>query len=302
MAQSSRSIPRERLELCARRDQAAAQRQEQDLLALTLLALTATAGHLVPPMADEALKPPWRASVLTLFPELFPGPLGASVLGRGLKQGLWDLETVDIRDFSDNRYGSVDAPPAGGGAGLVMRADILAAALDSVPKCHRPVLCLTPRGRPFDQARAASLAREPGVIALCGRFEGIDDRLIEARGIEEVSIGDFVLAGGEIGAMALIEACVRLLPGLLGSPHSLGEESFASGDGPDAGVLLEYPQYAKPRVFEGRPIPDVLLSGDHKKIAEWRRAQAEETTRTRRPDLWERHQASGPIRREKNKD
>lgn len=237
----------------------------------------------------------WRATVLTLFPELFPGPLDASVLGRGRADGVWALDTVNIRDFSDNKYGSVDDTPAGGGAGLVMRADILAAAVDSVDRNGRPLICLTPRGAPLTQARARALAAGPGLIALCGRFEGIDERLFEARGIEEISIGDFVLAGGEIPAMALIEACVRLLPGVLGSPSSLGEESFEGG-------LLEYPQYTRPREFEGRAIPDVLLSGDHKKIAEWRRKMAEDITRARRPDLFERFSSDGPIRREKNKE
>ncbi len=237
----------------------------------------------------------WQATVLTLYPELFPGPLGASILGRSASEGLWGLDTVNIRDFSDNKYGSVDAPPAGGGAGLVMRADILAAAIDSVPRNDRPLLCLSPRGKPFDQARARELSHGPGLIALCGRFEGLDERIFEARAVEEVSIGDFVLAGGEIPAMALIEACVRLIPGVLGSASSLGEESFEGG-------LLEYPQYARPREFEGRAIPDVLLSGDHQKIAEWRRKKAEEITRTRRPDLQERFSPDGPIRHGNNKE
>lgn len=237
----------------------------------------------------------WRATIITLYPELFPGPLGASVLGRGLAEGAWALETINLRDFSDNRYGSVDDTPAGGGAGLVLRADILAAAIDSVPDGGRPILALTPRGAPLSQSRAATLSQGPGLIALCGRFEGYDERIFAARAVEEVSIGDFVLAGGEIGAMALIEACARLLPGVLGSASSLGEESFEGG-------LLEYPQYTRPREFEGRAIPDVLLSGDHKKIAEWRDEQRKEITRTRRPDLWERFKNDGPIRRDKNKE
>ena len=237
----------------------------------------------------------WRATVLTLFPELFPGPLDASVLGRGRAEGAWALDTVNIRDFSDNRYGSVDDTPAGGGAGLVMRADILAAAIDSVERAGRPLIALTPRGAPFTQERARTLSDGPGLIALCGRFEGVDERLFEARDIEEVSIGDFVLAGGEIAAMALIEACVRLLPGVLGSPSSLGEESFDGG-------LLEYPQYTRPREFEGRAVPDVLLSGDHQKIADWRDEKRREITRARRPDLFARFQADGPIRRGKNKE
>jgi len=239
----------------------------------------------------------WQATVFTLFPGLFPGPLDASVLGRARGDGLWSLQTVNIRDFSDNPYGSVDDTPAGGGAGLVMRADILAAAIDSVPRNDRPLVYLSPRGRRFEQGRARTLVAGPGVMALCGRFEGIDERLIAGRGIEEVSFGDFVLAGGEVAAMALIEACVRLIPGVLGSPLSLGEESFSPGDGGARGSRLEYPQYTRPRLFEGREIPPVLLSGDHKKIARWRREQAEEITRARRPDLI----ASGPIRRD-NKD
>ena len=220
----------------------------------------------------------WNASILTLYPELFPGPLDASVLGRARSEGLWSLETVNIRDFSDNKYGSVDDTPAGGGAGLVMRADIVSAAIDSVERADRPVLALSPRGKPFDQARARALAAGPGIVALCGRFEGFDERIFAARDVEEVSIGDFVLAGGEVAAMAMIEACLRLIPAVLGSPSSLGEESFEGG-------LLEYPQYTRPREFEGHAIPEVLLSGDHKKIAQWRRQEATKITRTRRPDL-----------------
>ncbi len=231
----------------------------------------------------------WRATVITLYPELFPGPLAASVVGRGVGEGLWSLDSVNIRDFSNNPYGSVDDTPAGGGSGLVMRADILAAALDSVPQEGRPRLCLTPRGAPFTQAHARHLSRGPGLIALCGRFEGIDERIFAARDVEEVSIGDFVMAGGEIAAMALIEACVRLIPGVLGSASSTEEESFEGG-------LLEYPQYTRPRDFEGRVIPDVLLSGDHQKIAEWRLKKRQEITRARRPDLWKRFLADGPIR------
>lgn len=242
-----------------------------------------------------SLAPMWTATVLTLYPELFPGPLDASVLGRARGAGLWALDTVNIRAFSDNAYGSVDDTPAGGGAGLVMRADILARALDSVPAAGRPAICLSPRGAPLTQARVRALSEGPGLIALCGRFEGVDQRLIEARNIEEISIGDFVLAGGEIAAMALIEACVRLIPGVLGSASSLGEESFEAG-------LLEYPQYTRPREFEGLEIPAVLMSGDHKKIADWRRKKAEETTRARRPDLFGRYLENGPIRRGKNKD
>lgn len=241
----------------------------------------------------------FSASVLTLFPEIFPGPLDASVLGRARAQGLWSLETVNIRDFSDNKYGSVDDTPAGGGAGLVMRADILAAAIDSVPRNDRPLLCLTPRGAPFTQARARALSQGPGLIALCGRFEGVDQRLFGARDVEEVSIGDFVLAGGEIAAMAMIEACVRLIPEVLGCASSVEEESFEGG-------LLEYPQFTRPREFEGRAIPDVLLSGDHQKIADWREEKRKEITRARRPDLWDAYKskarAGGPIRRDNNKE
>lgn len=235
----------------------------------------------------------WRATVLTLFPDLFPGPLDASILGRARGEGLWDLETVDIRDFSDNPYRSVDDTPAGGGAGLVMRADILAAAIDSVPRNDRPLISLSPKGRPLDQARVRALASGPGAVLIAGRFEGIDERLFEARQIEEISLGDFVLAGGEVAAMALIEACVRLLPGVLGSAFSLAEESFETG-------LLEYPQYTRPKVFEGIEIPPVLVSGDHRKVAAWRREKAEELTRTRRPDLWKRFCENGPLRRDKN--
>ncbi len=227
-------------------------------------------------------RPMWRATVLTLYSELFPGPLDASVLGRARGEGLWSLEAADIRRFSDNAYGSVDDAPAGGGAGLVMRADILAAALDSVDPQGRPVLALAPRGAPLGQSRVKALAAGPGLIALCGRFEGLDQRLIEARKIEEISIGDFVLAGGEIAAMALIEACVRLLPGVLGRASSLTEESFEGG-------LLEYPHYTRPRVFEGLEIPAVLTSGDHKRIADWRFEQAKLITQARRPDLWAKY-------------
>ena len=242
----------------------------------------------------------WRASIMTLYPELFPGPLEASVLGRAAGEGLWGLDTLNIRDFTDNAYGSIDDKPAGGGAGLVMRADILAAAFDAIERNDRPAIYLSPRGKPFNQRHAAKLSDGPGLIALCGRFEGVDARFLEARDVEEVSIGDFVLAGGEIAAMAMIEACVRLIPGVLGSAQSLGEESFSLGDGDYGEGLLEYPQYTKPRDFEGRQIPDVLLSGDHQKIADWRRDQAEAITRARRPDLWQRYQESGPIRRDKN--
>ncbi|MBI1391204.1 MAG: tRNA (guanosine(37)-N1)-methyltransferase TrmD [Alphaproteobacteria bacterium] len=245
----------------------------------------------------------WRATILTLFPELFPGPLGASVLGRGLGQGLWRLDTVDIRDFADNPYRNVDDTPAGGGAGLVMRADILAAAIDSVDDQTRPRIALSARGRPFRQEVARRLADGAGAILVCGRFEGIDQRVLDSRGIDEISIGDFVLAGGEIAAMTLVEACVRLIPGVLGAAQSLSEESFSRD--PDGRTLLEYPQYTRPRVFEGVEIPPVLTSGDHKKIAAWRRDRAIEVTRARRPDLLGTHSPvdEGPLRdRQKNSD
>ncbi|NWG70346.1 MAG: tRNA (guanosine(37)-N1)-methyltransferase TrmD [Parvularculaceae bacterium] len=237
----------------------------------------------------------WRATVLTLYPEVFPGPLDASVLGRARAEGLWALDTVNIRDFSDNAYGSVDDTPAGGGAGLVMRADILAAAIDSVHRAGRPLIHLSPKGAPLTQKRVKTLTEGPGLIALCGRFEGVDQRLIDARKLEEISIGDFVLAGGEVAAMAMIEACVRLLDGVLGSAASLAEESFETG-------LLEYPQYTRPRVFEGLEIPETLMSGDHKRVAAWRRAKAEEITRARRPDLLEGHRQIGPLRPDKKNE
>ena len=223
----------------------------------------------------------WRATVLTIFPEMFPGPLGLSLAGKALAEAKWSLDVLDIRDFATDRHRSVDDTPAGGGAGMVMRADIAAAAIDaaraSAPQ-GVPTLYLSPRGEPFDQARARDLAAGPGAILLCGRFEGIDERVIEARDIEEVSIGDYVLSGGELGAMVLLDATVRLLPGVAGNEGSLAEESFADG-------LLEYPHYTKPRDWEGRSIPEVLLSGDHRKIAAWRRQEAENLTRIRRPDL-----------------
>ena len=230
------------------------------------------------------MRPPWSARVLTILPEAFPGPLGVSLIGRALEQGVWALETIDIRDFAQGKHRSVDDTPAGGGPGMVMRADVLGAALDAaVAKSPgAPLIYLSPRGRPLTQARVRELSRGPGVSLLCGRFEGVDQRVLEAREIEEISIGDFVLAGGEVAACALVEACVRLLPGVIGDADSLTQESFEQG-------LLEYPHYTRPREWEGREIPEVLLSGDHKKIAEWRREQAEKITRERRPDLWETH-------------
>ena len=222
----------------------------------------------------------WRATVLTLFPDMFPGPLGVSLAGKALASGLWALEARDIRDSATDRHRSVDDTPAGGGPGMVLRADVLAAAIDAAEIApDRPRLLMSPRGRPLTQSLVAELADGPGPLIVCGRFEGIDERVIEARRLEEVSIGDYVLSGGEIGAMALIDACVRLLPGVMGKQASGAEESFSEG-------LLEYPQYTRPQEFEGRPIPEVLISGDHAKVAAWRLAQSEALTRARRPDLW----------------
>jgi tRNA (guanine37-N1)-methyltransferase len=225
----------------------------------------------------------WAARVLTLFPEMFPGPLGHSLTGRALAEGAWTLEAMNIRDFATDRHRSVDGTPAGGGAGMVLRADVLAAALDAadsgLPREAWPILCLSPRGTPFTHGRARALAEGPGVTLLCGRFEGIDERVFAAREVEEVSLGDFVLTGGEIAAMALIDATVRLIRGVLGNADSTVEESFADG-------LLEFPQYTRPTEWEGRRIPEVLLSGHHGRIADWRHSQAERLTRERRPDLW----------------
>ncbi|HVV41293.1 MAG TPA: tRNA (guanosine(37)-N1)-methyltransferase TrmD [Nitrobacter sp.] len=222
----------------------------------------------------------WRATVLTLFPEMFPGPLGVSLAGKALASGLWALEVRDIRDSATDRHRSVDDTPAGGGPGMVLRADILAKAIDLANvSADRPRLLMSPRGRPLTQSRVAALASGPGPLIVCGRFEGIDQRVIDARDLEEVSIGDYVLSGGEIAAMAVIDACVRLLPGVMGKPESGEDESFSKG-------LLEYPHYTRPQDFEGRPIPSILLSGDHGKVAAWRRAEAEALTKARRPDLW----------------
>lgn len=221
----------------------------------------------------------FHVTCLTLFPDAFPGVLGVSVIGTGLQKGLWKLDTVDIRDFGLGKHRTVDDTPAGGGAGMVMRADVAAAAIDSVETGGRPRIYLSPRGKPLTQQRVRELAAGPGVILLCGRFEGLDERVVESRGLEEVSIGDFVLAGGEVAAMVLVEACVRLLPGVLGAADSLTEESFESG-------LLEHPHYTRPAVWEGREIPPVLTSGDHAKVAAWRRQMAEELTKARRPDLY----------------
>ena len=221
----------------------------------------------------------WRATVLTLFPDMFPGPLGVSLAGKALTTGLWALEARDIRDSATDKHRSVDDTPVGGGPGMVLRADVLAAAIDAADIApDRPRLLMSPRGQPLTQSRVMELAGGSGPLIVCGRFEGVDERVIQGRGLEEVSIGDYVLSGGEIAAMVLIDACVRLLPGVIGAEGSLSEESFEGG-------LLEYPQYTKPREWEGRTIPDVLLSGDHKKIAAWRRSEAERITAERRPDL-----------------
>jgi tRNA (guanine37-N1)-methyltransferase len=230
----------------------------------------------------------WRATILTLFPEMFPGPLGLSLAGKALAAGVWSLDAHDIRAHATDRHGTVDDTPAGGGPGMVLRADILAAAIDAADIApERPRLLMSPRGRPLTQSRVVELAAGPGPLIVCGRFEGIDQRLIDARGLEEVSIGDYVLSGGEIAAMALIDACVRLLPGVMGKEASGAEESFSEG-------LLEYPQYTRPQVFEGRTIPEILTSGDHAKVAAWRRAESEALTRSRRPDLWASHQQKPP--------
>ena len=231
----------------------------------------------------------WRADVRTLYPAMFPGPLGMSLAGRALGEGRWSLAATNIRDFAADRHRTVDDTPAGGGAGMVLRADVVAAAIDAVAdpvtdigERRRPVLAMTPRGPPLTQARVRSLAAGEGVVVVCGRFEGFDERLFEAREVEEVSVGDYVLSGGEMGALVLLDACVRLLPGVMGAASSGDDESFETG-------LLEYPQFTRPVEWEGRTIPEVLRSGDHAKVAAWRKSMAETDTRLRRPDLWERH-------------
>jgi tRNA (guanine37-N1)-methyltransferase len=221
----------------------------------------------------------WRASVLTIFPTMFPGPLGASLAGKAFEKGLWSLDPVDIRAYALDRHRMVDDTPAGGGPGMVMKADVLAPAIDAAAADERPRLLMSPRGVPLTQAWVRQLAAGPGLVALCGRFEGVDERVIDARGLVEVSIGDYVLSGGELAAMVLIDACVRLIPGVMGKEASAAEESFAAG-------LIEYPQYTRPQIWEGRAIPPVLMSGDHAKVAQWRHAEAERLTRQRRPDLW----------------
>ena len=240
----------------------------------------------------------FAATILTLYPDMFPGPLGTSLAGRALGEGKWSLDAVNIRDFAIDKHRTVDDTPAGGGAGMVLRADVVASALDSVTD-GRPILAMTPRGKPLTQVRVRDLAAGPGTIVLCGRFEGFDERLFDARPVEQVSIGDYVLSGGEMGALVLLDACIRLLPGVMGAPSSGDEESFESG-------LLEYPHYTRPVEWEGRTIPEVLRSGDHAKIAAWRKSMAETDTRLRRPDLWERHEGarvqppSGARRRKKD--
>lgn len=243
----------------------------------------------------------FAATILTLYPEMFPGPLGISLAGRALDRGDWSCEPVQIRDFTEDRHRTVDDTPAGGGAGMVLKCDVLARALDSVPQ-GRPVLAMTPRGRPITQERIREIAAGPGVTIICGRFEGFDERLFDARPeIEEVSLADIVLSGGETAAIAILDACIRLLPGVMGAASSGDEESFENG-------LLEYPQYTRPQEWEGRTIPEVLRSGDHAKIAAWRKSKAQEITRLRRPDLWERHEgvrdqsASGARRKTKDTD
>jgi tRNA (guanine37-N1)-methyltransferase len=230
----------------------------------------------------------WHADVLTLYPAMFPGPLGLSLAGRALAEGRWSLAATNIRDFATDRHRTVDDTPAGGGAGMVLRADVVARALDAVAgggEGERPVLAMTPRGTPLTQGRVRALAACKGAVILCGRFEGFDERLFEARGVEQVSIGDYILSGGEMGALVLLDACVRLLPGVMGAASSGDDESFETG-------LLEYPHYTRPAIWEGRTIPEVLRSGDHARIAAWRKSMAETDTRLRRPDLWERHEGA----------
>ncbi len=231
-----------------------------------------------------AVRMTFAATILTLYPDMFPGPLGHSLAGRALGDGIWSLNAVNIRDFAADKHRTVDDTPAGGGAGMVLRADVVAAAIDSVAD-DRPILAMTPRGAPLTQARVRVLADGPGAIIVCGRFEGFDERLFEARAIEQVSIGDYVLSGGEMGALVLLDSCIRLLPGVMGAASSGVDESFEGG-------LLEYPQYTRPPMWEGRTIPEVLRSGDHARISAWRKSMAETDTRLRRPDLWERHEGA----------
>jgi len=234
---------------------------------------------------------PWRATILTLFPEVFPGPLGASLAGRGLRDGLWQLDARDMRAFGIGRHRSVDDTPFGGGAGMVLRPDVVDAACEAAlaEGPERPLVALTPRGEPLTQSTVRELAAGPGVVLLCGRYEGVDQRVVEARRMREISVGDYVLSGGETAAMALLDACVRLLPGVMGAAGSAAEESFTAGD------LLEYPHYTRPAEWNGHRVPEVLLSGHHAEVAHWRRAEAERVTRERRPDLWARRAAASPT-------
>jgi len=234
----------------------------------------------------------WRATVLTIFPEMFPGPLGMSLAGKACAGGLWSLETLDIREFATDRHRSVDDTPAGGGPGMVMKADVLGRAIDAVADGGRPRLLMSPRGRQLNQAWVRELAGGPGVVAICGRFEGVDERVITARGLIEASIGDYVLAGGELAAMVLIDACVRLIPGVMGKADSGEDESFSAN-------LIEYPQFTRQQTWEGLSIPEVLTSGDHGKVEAWRRAEAERLTRERRPDLWAAYHSTLPERSSK---
>ena len=245
----------------------------------------------------------FAAQIISLYPEMFPGPLSTSLAGRALAEGKWACETINPRDFTTDKHRSVDDTPAGGGAGMVLRADIMAAAVDHAveQQVNAPILAMTPRGKPLTQARVREIAAGPGVTILCGRFEGFDERIFEARAIEEVSIGDYILSGGEMGALVLLDACIRLLPGVMGASSSGDDESFEHG-------ILEYPQFTRPQKWEGRIIPKVLRSGDHAKIAAWRKQRAEEDTRLRRPDLWERHRdapdqsPSGAQEKDKDKE
>jgi len=232
----------------------------------------------------------WRATVLTIFPEMLPGPLAFSLAGKALEAGIWQLETVDMRDFARDKHRSVDDAPFGGGPGMVMRPDVLDAAIAGAGGSG-PLILLSPRGRPLVQERVRALAAMAGVRLICGRFEGVDERLLEGRSVEEVSLGDFVLSGGEPAAISLIDACVRLLPGVIGCTEALAEESFAEG-------LLEYPHYTRPQLWQGRAVPEVLVSGDHQRVRAWRQAQAERLTRERRPDLWQRYLAKQAATRE----
>ena len=251
-------------------------------------------------MTAGASSSPWQARVLSLFPAMFPGPLGMSLAGRALEKWIWSLRAVDIRDFARDKHRSVDDTPFGGGPGMVMRPDVLAAAIDATlaeagpEAASQPLVYFSPRGRRFDQALAREWLEAGGATLICGRFEGVDERLLEARKVTEVSLGDFVLSGGEIAALAALDAVVRLLPGVMGEAGSLEEESFAAG-------LLEYPQYTRPPEWEGRGVPEMLLSGHHEKIAAWRREKAEEITRQRRPDLWEAYRAGKSSLRGPNK-